>query len=160
MGASDREAYEFDDCGSEAAMPASLSPREAQVFALLAAGASNKHIARTLQLSVHTVKRHVARTMVKLKVASRGEAASLARRAGPVAGAGGPTAASPVLGQLTARERDVLLRVAVGASNGQIATELALSPNTVKRHTANILEKLGVHSRVHAAALAFAPAAG
>jgi len=31
--------------------------------------------------------------------------------------------------------------------------ELALSLNTVKRHTANIREKLGVHSRMHAAAL-------
>ena len=47
----------------------------------------------------------------------------------------------------------MLSRVASGARNDEIAAELRLSPNTVKRHTANIREKLGVHSRVHAAAL-------
>ena len=52
--------------------------------------------------------------------------------------------------------REVLLafeQVAVGASNGQIAVGLSLRVATVKRHTANIREKLGVHSRVHAGAL-------
>jgi DNA-binding NarL/FixJ family response regulator len=125
-----------------------LSPREAQVLELLARGACNKHIARELHLSTHTVKRHVARTMLKLHVGSRAEAACLYRRERP-----GEGREAAVLHDLTAREREVLGRVAIGASNHQIAAELALSPNTVKRHTANIREKLGVHSRVHAAAL-------
>lgn len=119
---------------------------------MLAAGACNKMIARELELSVHTVKRHVARVMLKLHVGSRAEAASHYRVALNVPG----NESGPVARELTARERDVLERVAQGASNLQIASELALSLNTVKRHAANIREKLGVRSRVHAAALMYA----
>ncbi len=53
-----------------------LTPREAQVLALMAAGDSNKLIARALGLSVHTVKQHVASVLGKLGVASRGQAAA------------------------------------------------------------------------------------
>jgi len=53
-----------------------LSPREAEVLDLIAAGASNKHIARELDLSPHTVKRHVANILDKLGVTSRGQAAA------------------------------------------------------------------------------------
>ncbi|MEJ6020925.1 response regulator transcription factor [Ramlibacter sp. PS4R-6] len=124
-----------------------LSRREAEVLRLVASGARNKHIANALGLSVHTVKRHVARTMTKLQVHSRGEAACVWHRAMRAE-------AQPCsLRELTARELDVLARVANGARNDEIAAQLQLSPNTVKRHTANIREKLGVHSRVHAAAL-------
>lgn len=128
-----------------------LSPREVQVLELLSGGACNKHIARELDLSTHTVKRHVARTMLKLHVGSRAEAACLYRR--ERSGSERLNAGACALRELTAREREVLARVAIGASNDEIAAQLALSPNTVKRHTANIREKLGVHSRVHAAAL-------
>jgi DNA-binding NarL/FixJ family response regulator len=130
-----------------------LTPREGQVLQLLARGASNKVIARALYLSVHTVKRHVARTMLKLHVDSRAEAALLYRS---LEGARPRAATEGVAGsvdELTVRERDVLSFVALGASNIEIAGCLALSLNTVKRHTANIREKLGVHSRFHAAAL-------
>jgi LuxR family maltose regulon positive regulatory protein len=54
----------------------SLSPREAEVLDLIAAGASNKHIARALDLSPHTVKRHVANILDKLGAESRGQAAA------------------------------------------------------------------------------------
>lgn len=53
-----------------------LSQREAEVIAQIAAGASNKHIARALDLSPHTVKRHVANILNKLGLDSRGEAAA------------------------------------------------------------------------------------
>jgi len=46
------------------------------VLALLAAGDSNKIIARQLGLSPHTVKRHVANILGKLGVQSRGQAAA------------------------------------------------------------------------------------
>lgn len=61
-----------------AAAPADdrLSQREAEVIAQIAAGASNKHIARALDLSPHTVKRHVANILDKLGLNSRGEAAA------------------------------------------------------------------------------------
>ncbi len=55
---------------------------------------------------------------------------------------------------LTEREREVLLLVAEGYSNGGIAQKLYLSVGTVKRHIANIFIKLGAESRTHALAIA------
>jgi LuxR family maltose regulon positive regulatory protein len=66
-----------------AGVPAALlSAREWEVLKLIAAGDSNKQIARTLDLSPHTVKRHVANILDKLALNSRGQAAAwlLARR--------------------------------------------------------------------------------
>jgi len=60
-----------------------LSEREREVLALLAAGDSNKLIARVLNLSPHTVKRHVANILAKLDCASRGQAAAVWRRVVP-----------------------------------------------------------------------------
>ena len=54
---------------------------------------------------------------------------------------------------LTAREREVLLLLAQGHSNPQIARELFISPKTASVHVSNILAKLGVASRVQAAGL-------
>jgi LuxR family transcriptional regulator, maltose regulon positive regulatory protein len=53
-----------------------LSDREAEVLARLAAGDSNKLIARAFDLSPHTVKRHVANILDKLDLRSRGQAAA------------------------------------------------------------------------------------
>ncbi|MBW8844325.1 MAG: hypothetical protein JF607_05055 [Burkholderiales bacterium] len=53
---------------------------------------------------------------------------------------------------LTERELEVLSRIAAGESNKLIARALDLSPFTVKRHVANILDKLAVSSRGQAAA--------
>ncbi|HEX6362474.1 MAG TPA: helix-turn-helix transcriptional regulator, partial [Albitalea sp.] len=53
-----------------------LSVRELEVLARIARGESNKLIARALDLSPHTVKRHVANILDKLALASRGEAAA------------------------------------------------------------------------------------
>ena len=53
-----------------------LSPRELEVLRLIAAGDSNKLIARAFDLSPHTVKRHVANILDKLGVQSRGQAAA------------------------------------------------------------------------------------
>jgi DNA-binding NarL/FixJ family response regulator len=57
----------------------------------------------------------------------------------------GPEAES--LGGLTDRERQVLRMIAEGRSNREIAEALVLSVKTVERHRANIMEKLGLHSR-------------
>ena len=56
---------------------------------------------------------------------------------------------------LTAREVEVLARVAAGGSNRDIATALVISEKTVARHLSNIFGKLGVSSRTEAAAFAF-----
>jgi DNA-binding NarL/FixJ family response regulator len=61
-----------------------LSPREREVLALLAEGASNKEIARALGLSVHTVKFHIATLNEKLGARSRVEAVAIAIRSGLV----------------------------------------------------------------------------
>jgi LuxR family maltose regulon positive regulatory protein len=53
---------------------------------------------------------------------------------------------------LSSRELDVLERIAAGDSNKLIARAFDLSPHTVKRHVANILDKLALDSRGRAAA--------
>lgn len=55
-------------------------------------------------------------------------------------------------GGLSQREFEVLARIAAGDSNKLIARAFDLSPHTVKRHVANILDKLGLESRGQAAA--------
>lgn len=57
-------------------------------------------------------------------------------------------------GRLTRREREVLEGLAKGLTQGEIARELWLSPQTVKSYTATLYEKLGVHSREDAVAVA------
>lgn len=57
--------------------------------------------------------------------------------------------AGPAL-KLTERELEVLRLVARGLSNRDVASQLAISENTVKNHVRNILEKLQLHSRMEA----------
>jgi predicted ATPase/DNA-binding CsgD family transcriptional regulator len=61
-------------------------------------------------------------------------------------------AATPPPSSLTAREKEVAALIAGGRSNKAIADELVISPATVARHVANIMTKLGFHSRVQIAA--------
>lgn len=67
--------------GSGPAPAASLSPREREVLALLAGGASNHQIAAQLVISDETAKTHVKRILRKLGVANRVEAAAMWVRA-------------------------------------------------------------------------------
>jgi len=76
---------EDDPLGEGAGEPATvLTPREREVLALLAAGASNKAIARALGVSVHTAKFHVASLADKLGASGRLEAVAIAIRSGLV----------------------------------------------------------------------------
>jgi DNA-binding NarL/FixJ family response regulator len=58
------------------------------------------------------------------------------------------------LNPLTPRELEVLVLLARGRDQKQIATELYISPKTVATHIQRLLAKLGVHSRAEAVALA------
>ena len=67
--------------------------------------------------------------------------------------AGAPAARPPVQPPepLTSREEEVLLTVARGRTNGEIADELYISLSTVKTHLASLMSKLGARNRVEIA---------
>lgn len=55
---------------------------------------------------------------------------------------------------LTAREREILRLLSIGKSNEEISTSLCIAPWTVRTHVRNLLQKLGVHSRLQAVSYA------
>ena len=63
-------------------------------------------------------------------------------------------AADPALGKLTRREKEVLVELAAGKSNQEIARQLFLSENTVKYHVHSLLDKLNLRDRTEAARFA------
>jgi DNA-binding NarL/FixJ family response regulator len=65
--------------GTTLAASEDLTERERQVLQLLANGASNRHIARTLGISLKTVQNHVSRILDKLQAADRTQAVLRAR---------------------------------------------------------------------------------
>jgi two-component system nitrate/nitrite response regulator NarL len=74
-----------------------------------------------------------------------------------VAGLQRPAPPAPVAAEhakLTVREREILMGLAKGASNKEIARELGLAESTVKIHVQSILRKLNLTSRVQAAVYA------
>ena len=79
---------------------------------------------------------------------SNAAGAQVATQPGPAV-ADGPAPRGP-----TAREREVLALLAGGATDGQIATMLQLSPATVQTHVRNAKAKLGARTRAQAVALA------
>ena len=62
---------------------------------------------------------------------------------------------NPRFGQLTDREREVLIEVAHGLSNEEVAETLFISENTVKTHVKRVLAKLEARDRVQAVVMAY-----
>jgi LuxR family maltose regulon positive regulatory protein len=77
------------------------------------------------------------------------------RRSPPPAAIPAAEVAAPVVADpLTTRELQVLALLAAGASNQQIASELVVALETVKKHVSHILGKLGAANRTQAVARA------
>ena len=68
---------------------------------------------------------------------------------------GGGTGLPAAMTAITAREREVLVLIASGLSNAEIADRLAISPATAKTHVGHLLTKLDARDRVHLVILAY-----
>jgi PAS domain S-box-containing protein len=62
----------------------------------------------------------------------------------------------PAESKLTAREREVVRLVALGSNTRQLATDLSLSPDTIRSHVRNAMAKTGAHTRAQLVALVLA----
>ncbi len=135
---------------STAADGPALTERELDILRLLARGATNREIARSLVLSEHTVKTHVHHILEKLGAENRAQAVARAVHLGLIP----PHRNAGHHGTLTERELEILRLLVRGATNREIAQALAISEHTVKTHVHHILEKLGAENRAQAAAYA------
>jgi DNA-binding NarL/FixJ family response regulator len=61
----------------------------------------------------------------------------------------------PRLRFLTRREREILVAIGQGLTNGEIAQRFTLSGSTVKTHVGRVLAKIGARDRVQAVILAY-----
>lgn len=120
------------------------------VFAALRAGASGFLLKDTRAEDLFAAIRTVAdgSAMLSPTVTAR----LIARY---VLGAAPPPASAPDTAGLTPREREVLIAIARGRSNQEIAADLFLGETTVKTHIGRVFDKLGVRDRAQAVIAAY-----
>jgi DNA-binding NarL/FixJ family response regulator len=118
------------------------------VFEALQSGAAGFLLKDTRPEDLLAAVHAVAAGESRLDPAVSGAVVSHVRRHGTRA------TAHPV-DRLTPREREVLVLMARGLSNAEVAAELVLSTGTVKTHVASLLGKLGARDRVQAVIAAF-----
>ncbi|GIJ10276.1 response regulator [Micromonospora andamanensis] len=148
-----RQISADDEPGGPAVLMLTTFDRDDYLFAALRAGASG-----------FLLKNGTPEALVEaIRVVARGDgllAPELTRRviatfARPGNQPGGDGASQAALGSLTPREREVLVLVAGGASNAEIAASLYLGEATVKSHVSRVLAKLGLRDRVQAVVFAY-----
>ncbi|HEX6676732.1 MAG TPA: AAA family ATPase [Actinomycetes bacterium] len=140
-------ATRYDDLGDGYA---AAYARWRQAEALLAARGSRQAAARALRAAHDAAARLGAGPLAReTELLSKRARIDLAEQEAP---AKAPAPANRF--GLTAREHEVLVLLAEGRTNPQIAGALFISPKTVGIHVSNILAKLGVTGRVEAATVA------
>lgn len=82
-------------------------------------------------------------------------AANVGAHGNPASSTSDSTYTDPELDELTDREREVLIEIAHGLSNQEIADKLFISLTTVKTHVAHILSKINARDRVQAVVFAY-----
>jgi predicted ATPase/DNA-binding NarL/FixJ family response regulator len=127
---------------------ASVALREVAGMPPLPGARAERYLAPARRLGDHVVARLWARGL-----ALSAEAAIALALQPPGAAADIPPSADSTTppSSLTPREREIAALIAQGRSNKAIAWELVISPATVARHVANIMAKLGFHSRAQIA---------
>jgi DNA-binding NarL/FixJ family response regulator len=126
--------------------------RDDYLFAALEAGASGFLLKNGTPEALIDAVRIVARGDALLAPElTRRVIAAFAR---PKAQGGSPRQAQQ-LGELTPREREVLVELAGGATNAEIAVRLHLGEATVKTHVSRVLTKLGLRDRTAAVVFAY-----
>lgn len=128
--------------------------RDDYLFDALAAGASGFLLKNAGPEMLVEAVRAVARgyALLSPEVTTR-VIAQMSRAADPGAGPGCASLATEA--GLTERETDVLVQLARGLSNAEIAAELVVGEATVKTHISNVFAKLGLRDRVQAVAWAY-----
>ncbi len=124
--------------------------RDDYLFAALEAGASGFLLKNSSPESLVEAVRVVARgdALLAPEITRR----VIARFARPGGQPAGPAAR---LDELTPREHEVLVALAGGATNAEIAATLHLGETTVKTHVSRVLTKLGARDRTQAVVLAY-----
>jgi DNA-binding NarL/FixJ family response regulator len=120
------------------------------VYGALRAGASGYLLKQAVPADLFAAVRRVAGGDAWLDPGVAGRVID-ALSTGP---APGPTAAT-MINRLTARELEVLLLLAEGCSNAEIADRLVVGQGTVKTHVSNVLTKTGSRDRAQAIAVAY-----
>lgn len=123
------------------------------LFGALRAGASSFLLKDAPPDNLHTAIRTVAAGDALLAPGlTRRLIAAYTDRPDPTTTRPAPT---PLPSSVTSREHEVLLLIAEGLSNAEIADRLSIGPGTVKTHVARLLAKLHARDRIHLAIHAY-----
>lgn len=141
MGGAEATARVKHDCPSVKVLALTVHEERLYLTQLLRAGASGYVLKRAASAELVRAVRTVAAggTYIDPSVAAAVVEGYLDAEA---------AAEQPVHDTLSDRERQVLVSIARGFSNKEIAAELGLSIKTVETYKARVAEKLGLHSRV------------